>query len=270
MNKLVPLIVVLGVATACATDEPAVSGPTARPSSVPATEEPAGTPFSFQNISLVLPDALDTTADGSTVPRFDDANQDWFAVAPEHSKISLSYGADAAPEGSQIRVYPVDEMRRMDRAEDIDRLLAALADPSDHSSDALPHVPYFNAVPVIAARVEPVDFRSGHGIRFLTEYAQDTAPVSNGGLFYHFQGLTADEQYYVVAILPVGASILPVDSDPQAEVPAGGVAWPGYADADALNAYFPQVTEALDTAAADAFEPRLEVLDKLVESLEIS
>jgi hypothetical protein len=274
MNKFVALIAAVGLATgACGTAGGTAAEPSNGPTTGPAASEPGaptGVPFTFQNINLVVPDALDSDAEGTSVPRSDDPDRDWFNVAPEHSKITLSYGTGAAPVGSQIRVYPVAEMRQMDRADDIDRLRAALTNPALRSPEALPHVPFFNAAPIIAARAEVLDFHDGHGIRFLTEYAQDTVPIGNSGLFYHFQGLTSDEKHYVVAILPVGASILAANSDPNSEVPSGGVPFPGYRGEDALDAYFPEVTDALDAAGTDVFEPRLDVLDQLIESVEIT
>ncbi|MCI0688787.1 MAG: hypothetical protein L0Y54_16350 [Sporichthyaceae bacterium] len=72
MNKMIPLIAALALSAAACSS--ANDGDTTSPAAAP-----TGVPFSFQNISLEIPQALDSTAAGTTVPRFDDQEQDAFS-----------------------------------------------------------------------------------------------------------------------------------------------------------------------------------------------
>ena len=56
-------------------------------------------------------------------------------------------------------------------------------------------------------------FVSGIGVRFLTEYAQYFVPVNNHDLFYTYQGLTNDGQYWISVILPINHPDLPANAD---------------------------------------------------------
>ena len=93
-------------------------------------------------------------------------------------------------------------------------------------SDQLPAVPFLNAQPVFAAGIEPVSFRNGSGVRFLTQYAQGNVLVNNVELFYQFQGVTRDGAYYVIAILPVTVPTLSETGEAAAVRPPGGIAPP--------------------------------------------
>ena len=63
-------------------------------------------------------------------------------------------------------------------------------------------LPLMNAVQQMHTRVEYVQFKGGEGVSYLAQYAQGPVPVNNGELFYTFQGLTDDGEFYVSAILP--------------------------------------------------------------------
>jgi hypothetical protein len=108
-------------------------------------------------------------------------------------------------------------------------------------------------------------FQSGKGVRWLTQYAQYSAPVNNHELFYHFEGLTSDNKYYVIAVLPVTAPILPESENPDASVPEGGVPIP--TDIGVNNGYYISVTEKLNTLAPDEYTPSLSKLDTLIQSI---
>ncbi|HEX9387675.1 MAG TPA: hypothetical protein VF918_15235, partial [Anaerolineales bacterium] len=65
-----------------------------------------------------------------------------------------------------------------------------------------------------------ISFQNGQGVRFLTEYAQYAASANNHDLFYHFQGLTRDGAYYIIAILPITVPVLAETSDGGAVLPS--------------------------------------------------
>jgi hypothetical protein len=129
-------------------------------------------------------------------------------------------------------------------------------------------VPFFNAGPLIAAGIQRISFENGGGVRALTEYAQYAAPINNHELFYHFQGLTKDGKYYVIAILPVTAPVLAEDEKPDAAVPAEGVPIPPNIGPN--DVYYFAVTEKLNSLAPDSYAPSLNTLDTLIQSILLS
>jgi hypothetical protein len=139
------------------------------------------------------------------------------------------------------------------------------------NTDQLPAVPFFNAQQVFAAKIETISFQNGSGVRFLTQYAQSAAPVNNHKLFYHFQGVTRDGAYYVIAILPVTAPVLAETSDPTTSLPPGGIAFPDVTDPNAdWQSYFAAVTDLLNANPANSFTPTLGQLDALINSIVIA
>ena len=105
----------------------------------------------------------------------------------------------------------------------------------------------------------------------MTQYAQDVSPINNGGLFYHFEGLTSNGTYYIVAILPTQLPFLPVDNNPSSAVPTGGVPFPqNNASGSDFQNYFKQVTDQINAAQPDQFNPTLTSLDALIQSISIS
>jgi hypothetical protein len=109
-------------------------------------------------------------------------------------------------------------------------------------------------------------------VRFLTEYAQYYAPVNNKDLFYTYQGLTADGEYWVSAIFPVNATFLQSQPD-SVDVPPGGIAIPLWSsptfEAD-MEAYYNTILGMLTATPDNAFTPTLDCLDNYLQSLQIS
>ena len=273
MNKLIPLIAAVGIATAGCTSssQPSAAGsaePSDTATSTPGPSGPAGAPFSFDAVSLVIPPEVGTGAVGETVARVDDPGEPYFERAPEHTKVTLRHdGPDSGVE-PEIRVYPVEELVAMGRNEELDKLRAILADAgTEPTDDSLPLVPYYNAAPLVSAQFDQLSFAGGSGVRFLTEYAQEAAPVINDGLIYHFQGVTDDERYYIVAVLPLRGDMLADGFAPDASIPPGGVPNPesGLGDPE----YYRAVDAALEQAGSQAFTPSLDALDQLIESLKV-
>jgi hypothetical protein len=196
-----------------------------------------------------------------------DPNSAPWDLAPAHSEFTLtSYQLQDKFHQPKIFIYPADEYAQMQPnvAENIQRIKNIVAG-APLAKDIMPSVPFFNAGQLITASMKVITFQSGSGIRFLTEYAQYPAPINNHELIYHFEGLTSDGKYYIIAILPITAPILAETDKPDAVVPAGGVPIP--ADSGPNEAYYTEVTDKLNVLAADDFQPALPVLDALIQSL---
>jgi hypothetical protein len=228
----------------------------------------SGTPVSFENVSFVIPSGLASGADAETMPALSEGSGAPWEVAPAHLKFTLTgYQPQGKFHQPQIFVYPADEFAQVNSiaSEQIDRLKKILAGATPPLKETLPNVPFFNSGPLIAANVKIIMFQSGSGVRELTQYSQYLAPINNRELFYHFEGLTNNGKYYVIAILPITAPILAEDEKPEAPVPADGVPIP--TDVGPNDVYYASITEKLIALSPDEFTPSLNALDALIQSI---
>ncbi|MGE5375723.1 MAG: hypothetical protein ACM3XO_11760 [Bacteroidota bacterium] len=232
---------------------------------------PSGGAVALKNVRFTLPLGVAKGAQSEVVPAVTDPNTaPWWGLAPEHLQFTLTgYQVEEVRVKPQIFVYPADELAKVNptAADQIQRIKNLTAG-STLTRDAMPVVPFFNAAQQMASHMQLIDFKNGHGVRFLTQYAQYPAPINNHDLFYHFQGLTSDGKYYVVAVLPVTSSILAENEKPESPVPAGGVPLPAGGGPD--QAYYDAVTKALDAMYEDSFNPSLFQLDGLIQSITIT
>jgi hypothetical protein len=263
------------VATAVASTMGALTSPA--PAATATSPAPQGIPVSYKQVSFILPSGLATDAPPETVAVTTEQNGAPWDVAPEH--IHFRFSGYNVPAGSfsvnQIDIYPAKDYANANQGANIglQRLRGLLLDPSAAlTNEVLPQVPYFNAASMFAAQAKRIHFQNGDGVRMLTQYGQAVGPVTNNSLFYHFEGLTGDGNYYIVAVLPVNAPFLQSGNDPSAPVPAGGVPFPAITnsmDPKLFEDYFNAVTDKLNSADPAAFQPSLTALDALVQSINV-
>lgn len=220
----------------------------------------------YGGVSFLYNQYIATGVAGETV-----AAEALWEVIPEHIAFSFSgYALPATFHEARIHVYPVGEFASGGGSADTVVALRSLLDSEQlpppgggFEGATIPLLPSFNAGQLLHTQVAFVNFQNGQGVRFLTEYAQFYAPINNTDLFYTFQGLTNDGQYYVAAILPVAHPSLPADA---AQIPGG--------DPDAFaNNYETYANDmALQLAAYGAaeFTPNLALLDALIASLQVT
>ena len=108
---------------------------------------------------------------------------------------------------------------------------------------------------------------------FLTQWVQDEIPINNGRLIYLFQGLTADNKYFVFMGFPVSAEGLPESDD---------VKYPEkYRKLDDSSAFMTtqykklykqyalEIARKLDKMPPEKFEPNLSKIESLINSLKV-
>lgn len=131
--------------------------------------------------------------------------------------------------------------------------------PADPENE-LPRLPLINAAQVFHAQVKYLDFENGGGVRYITQYSQDVIPIVNQHLFYTFQGLTQDGAYYVSAQFPIKTTALA--DEPTIEDWNAFAA--GYQD------YLAETVGELNSLRSDDFEPDLELIDNVIQSLVVN
>jgi len=247
------------------TSAPAITAPTNTPITISDT-------VTLNNVTFAIPRDLAKDALTEMISATTDPNGPTWGNAPAHSEFTLtSYQLQDKFHKPKIYVYPAQEYAALSEgaAESIKRLQTGLANTNTSwTSDALPFIPFFNAGQVFAGQIQIINFQTGSGVRFLTEYAQSFATINNHDLFYHFQGLTDDGKYYIIVIMPITAPMLAADEKPDSPIPSDGVPFPGFNDPNPdFMGYYNAVTEKLNATAPDSFAPNLSTLDNLVKSI---
>jgi hypothetical protein len=244
------------------------------PTALPHVE---GVEVSVGPLSVTVPSIIASGARGSQLPRADGQDLPYFEKTPGHTILKLEgYVLQDKFHHPQIYVYPASAYAQMvpaafESIHRLDNLIYSPATPVTISKDQLPNVPFFNAAQVFASNIQMISFQNGGGVRFLTEYAQYAAPVNNHELIYHFEGVSRDGAYYIVAILPITAPGLAETSEVGAVIPVGGFAYPDINDPNAnWPGYYSDVTHLLNNTATDAFTPTLSQLDALIQSIKIT
>ncbi|MDX9993530.1 MAG: hypothetical protein RBS68_15920 [Anaerolineales bacterium] len=256
-------------------------GPEIEPSpTLPATLEAptavSGLERTCQNVRLIIPQGLATEIECRQAPPLSGEEVAPWEATPGHLEIDLvGYSLADKFHSPRLYVFPAVDLVAVQpaAAESIGRLQAILANPGvQPTSEQLPGVHFFNAAGVFKSNIALTNFQNGAGLRSLSVYAQYSAPANNYDLFYHFQGLTANGQYYLIAILPITHPGLQADPERDSLPPAGDFpVFPGFSATEAeITSYYLTVANLLDAAAPDSFSPSLADLDALIASIVIT
>lgn len=189
-------------------------------------------------------------------------NVPYWEMLPEYTRVTLQgYPISNHLMQPQIFVYPVPALVEVNEGagQIVASLQALLQSPQE--TPTMPFLPLFNAAQVLHTHVQYLDFKSGQGLRYVTEFAQGIVPINNYELIYTYQGMTSDGQYYVAAVLPVSHPSLPADGSVTGNEP------PEFSSDFAT--YLANVVGALNPQAANTFTPDLTILDAMMSSLEI-
>ncbi len=238
----------------------ATSIPTSSPSPAIPTVEPTPN-IDFNGIRFYLDLQIAQGVLPELVPASTGNETDFFpaSVYPEYTQFTLQgYVLKDTFHTPRLYVYPLQEYRVLDRAagEMGDRLLLLIQDRPE-SPEEFPFLPLWNAAPLFHSNLRYLPFKNGSGLRYLTQFAQDVLPINNYDLFYTYQGITADQRWYVAAVLPVNHPALPnriEDADWEISDP---------------ESYYAQIEAQLSAEADESFIPPLSLLDALIASLRI-
>jgi hypothetical protein len=225
---------------------------------------------------MIIPQGLAAEIECQLLPPLSGDEVAPWEATPGHVEIGLSGYVQADKfHRPRLYIFPVVGLAAVQpgAAENISRVQTILANPAGSFSKAdLPGVHLFNAGAVFASNIEVLNFKNGAGVRALTVFGQYYAPANNHDLFYHFQGLTDNGQYYIIAILPVTHPGLQADSNEGSLPPAGEFpAYPGFSAAEAdMENYYNTITDLLGVAAPETFAPSLADLDALIASIAVT
>jgi len=142
-------------------------------------------------------------------------------------------------------------------ATELHKLLRERPASLNHNRD-IPDFPPNNASPSILSRFQYLDFRSGSGILFLTQYSNEMQPnpVNNEELTLNYQGLTQDGRYYVAARLAITHPSLPRGIDFTDEI-----------ERDRQWRYLRKTEKELEGFSEESFQPSLKSLKAMLSSI---
>ncbi len=244
--------------------------PLTEPTATLAPEIPA---YSENGLSFSLPPCLASGAAVSTVPAVpfveNGGPQEFY---PEHRLVQFTgYPLVGKFHEAQVRIYPVSSFVQMYAP--LEARVQTLADLINTRPptppDSIPFLPMFNAAQQIRARVSYLDFQNGSGVAFLTQYNQYSSPINNYDLFYTYQGLTSDQQYWISAILPAAGNFLQ-ETPTSTEVPQNGIPFPSDpSDTAALEAYYASAATLMTSVSSSAYTPEITCMDVFLQSLKV-
>lgn len=272
-KKQILFIFIIFVLIACSPVVPAPEQPSvetivagtleALTASAPIPTEVNGTLFTDDNLSFVIPTGIATSATEEVVQAVPPSEgTPWWGVYPEHRQYHLEgYALTDVFHRVDVYLYPIEEYVAVneDVGKYIETLKSLIANPSQPLPERLPFLPTFNAGQMFYSNFGTVSFQNGSGIRYVTEFSQFPHPISNNGMFYTFQGITNDGQYYVSAILPINIGFLigyPTPTD--------------QGDFVFIESEVERVTEQLNNSKPEAFTPSMLTLDAMIQSINVT
>ena len=260
-NALVIILVILAVTLACGTGttgnglnvetQVALTMAAVNGGETVATVAPDCTTVDFNGITLCYDPSIAQGVTTSVVPAVSSVDDPWYNL-PQIEQIDFTnYVTGEKFHSPIIMVFSVAEYKAVyDKAEErISKLQQYIQNKPNIPADPIPFLPNWNAAQLFKTMPAFVTFQNGQGIRFLAEYGQYAAPVNNTDLFYTFQGITNDGNYYVSIILPVTHPSLPpnsqVDAAIQAQIDAG------------YDGYLAGILPGLSAQPLDSFVPNI-------------
>jgi hypothetical protein len=232
-------------------------------------QEPTAIQVSFTGTTFNIPGGLASGALSEIVPESIGTDLPFWEIHPAYTKFTLQdYPLQGRFFEPQIHVYPVREYAQMNdgAAMIISNLQMLMNSQGTPLPDHLPFLPPFNAEQVLYAQEKSLQFQNGVGMRFLTQYGQAPDPINNHELFYTYQGMTDEGTYYISAILPVSATFLPENGNPDSPLPPDGVPF-DWENFNNLGIYLDQARGKLNAADSNTFTPSLSRLDEMLQSL---
>lgn len=208
-------------------------------------------------------------------------------VEPEHVAF-IFMGAYASRHVSsffspRLQIYSIAEYKKAlalspqyvrQLEDDIQTLKTKLAERPASWDREIPFLPFgMDASEAFQGKIKYLDFKSGKGILFLTQYNIEPALINNQGLSYIFQGLTDDGLYYISAHFPVNAPFLPEDYDvTKLENYTLPVFYSRNRESNEkkYRAYLNKIAHKLEELPPNKYEPDLTLIDELVQSLDVA
>lgn len=255
----------------------AKDGPTAAPDTkATATQAPSPEPptaaatktdlveFGYKGVKFTYKKGLFANVNAQIAPlEVNDLNvPGWPGAVPERYVFDFEgYPLQGTFHKPEIILYPVKAYVETNAtAGDISKALDDVLRKNQLDSKQLPFLPMWNAAQVFSVYRDILPFQNGRGVRYLTCYAQAIVAVNNSCIFYTYQGLTADGNYYLSAVFPIRLDVLDTPEYKNKFDPAT-------MDDPQYEVYLKEIFAVVEKASPDAFSPSITDLDAVVKSV---
>lgn len=243
---------------------------TIEPESTPEFDLSAAQTITGGGISFLLPETVATGATAEeveAVPLSDDMLSG--DAMPAHTRIAFEgYEVGESFTVPELRVFNTADFADFASADssmsfptELEALKRILAErPELYQEPYLPMLPIINAGQIFHGREQYIDFEGGSGILYLTAYAHDVSPLTEGQVWLTFQGLSDDEQTYITGAFPVNTNYLLTEIAEDFDYEAFSA---GYED------YIISIRSGLNDQISDVFEPSLTALAAMFASITV-
>lgn len=220
--------------------------------------------FKETNLSFYYPSSLSDGISAEIMPGH------WL-YCPEYKLISFDnyLPSDTALFWARIELTSLEELLlKCDWAEeDINYLKTFIANKDIPDNMQVPHyLPEGNAMQLLSVNVEFFETETVSGFRYITEFVQDRATVTD--LTYAYQGITSDQKYYITARFGVHCSELTRHNEDYLEYTGIDLndrqSW-----LEAYDDYMDLTIQMLEETDAKNFKPSLILLDEIIKSFQI-
>lgn len=181
-------------------------------------------------------------------------------VAPAH--IEIHFGKDQG----RLWIFPTTDSGVKDFRKaypthaDAQKLLRAVLRERPANRKELPSLPWADTGQAFNKKIRYLDFHSGSGIAWLTQWTIEPVPVNNSQLQYRFQGLTKDGAFYIAAQFNVSHPSLPATA--------------GVGDYRTFErhyaSYVEQAAQKIAGQPDESFQPPLAKLRAMFESIQVT
>ena len=221
-------------------------------------------------ISFLLPDTVATGAtleEVEAIPLSDDMLPG--DAMPAHTRIAFEgYNVGESFTVPELRIFNTADFAEFGFGDDLmgfptelAALKRILADrPELYQQAQLPLLPVINAGQILHARQQYVEFNGGAGIMYLTAYAHDVSPITEGQVWLTFQGLSDDEQTYIAGAFPVNTNYLLTEVAEDFDYDAFAAGYEKYVESIRIG---------LNDQISDVFEPSMTALAAMLASISV-
>jgi len=244
---------------------------TIEPEATPEFDLSAAQTITGGGISFQLPEVVATGATAETVEAVA-LSDDMLPgdAMPSHTLITFEgYDVGESFTVPELRIFNTADFAEWGFGDDtpagfptelaaLKRLLAER--PQLYQEAKLPLLPVVNAGQIFHAREQYIEFEGGAGIMYLTAYAHDVSPITEGQVWLTFQGLSDDEQTYIAGAFPVDTKYLITEVAEDFDYEAF---------AEGYEQYVLGIRTGLNDQISIVFEPSLNALTAMLKSISV-
>jgi hypothetical protein len=255
----------IAVAVTAPSETPA-PGPSVTPAPSSTPETPTGGKVSYRGVRFNYDLSIASSVRGAIIPALQGSTPEF--DIPEHIRFifdEVGLSNTFNPREPQLLIFPIDDFQ-LASAQRAAVVLLALNDLLEERPLQLEQqillMPPVPGTVFFQTHARYLRFEQGEGIRFLTAYTEEPGPITNETLFYTYQGISSDGDYFVSLFFPIETEQLPASFTEI--LPEDYALY-----LEDYDSYLAEKIALLEKTPDYDFAPNLALLDALVKSLKL-